>query len=59
MMFSATFPKTARALAKEFMAHDHVRVRVGRAGSTHLSELLTQTVRTTYTSYEPYLQYRR
>lgn len=45
MMFSATFPKAARALAKEFMTHDHVRVRVGRAGSTHLSELLTQTVR--------------
>jgi len=44
MMFSATFPKAARALAKEFMAHDHVRIRVGRAGSTHLSELLTQTV---------------
>lgn len=35
MMFSATFPKGARALAKEFMAADHIRVRVGRAGSTH------------------------
>ena len=44
MMFSATFPKAARALAREFMANDHVRIRVGRAGSTHLSELLTQTV---------------
>ena len=44
MMFSATFPKAARALAKEFMANNHVLIRVGRAGSTHLSELLTQDV---------------
>ncbi|KAI9808609.1 MAG: hypothetical protein M1825_003759 [Sarcosagium campestre] len=35
MMFSATFPKGARALAKEYMADDHVRIRVGRSGSTH------------------------
>ena len=35
MMFSATFPKGARALAKEYMAADHIRVRVGRAGSSH------------------------
>ncbi|KAI9821489.1 MAG: hypothetical protein M1832_003337 [Thelocarpon impressellum] len=34
MMFSATFPKEARELAREFMAKDHVRIRVGRAGST-------------------------
>lgn len=34
-MFSATFPKGARGLAKEHLAHDHVRIRVGRAGSTH------------------------
>ena len=37
MMFSATFPKDARALAKEYMAADHVRIRVGRTGSTHLN----------------------
>lgn len=37
MMFSATFPKSARDLAKEHLAHDHVRIRVGRAGSTHLN----------------------
>lgn len=47
MMFSATFPKEARALAREFMATDHVRIRVGRVGSTHLSELLNQSVRNT------------
>ncbi|KAM0173584.1 hypothetical protein ACHAPF_006639 [Botrytis cinerea] len=35
MMFSATFPKMARAIAKEHLAHDHVRIRVGRAGSSH------------------------
>lgn len=34
-MFSATFPKEARALARRYMAKDHVRVRVGRIGSTH------------------------
>jgi ATP-dependent RNA helicase DDX3X len=37
LMFSATFPKMARDLAKEHLAHDHVRVRVGRAGSSHLN----------------------
>lgn len=35
MMFSATFPKDARIVAKEYMASDHIRIRVGRAGSTH------------------------
>jgi ATP-dependent RNA helicase DDX3X len=35
MMFSATFPKMARDLAKEHLSHDHVQIRVGRAGSTH------------------------
>ena len=35
MMFSATFPKNARDLAKEHLAHNHVRIRVGRAGSSH------------------------
>lgn len=42
MMFSATFPKTARDLAKEHLAHDHVRIRVGRAGSSHKN--IEQTV---------------
>jgi ATP-dependent RNA helicase DDX3X len=35
MMFSATFPKVARQLADHHLAHDHVKIRVGRAGSTH------------------------
>jgi ATP-dependent RNA helicase DDX3X len=35
MMFSATFPKNVRDLAKEHLKHDHVRIRVGRMGSTH------------------------
>ena len=42
MMFSATFPKGARKLAREYMASDHVRIRVGRPGSTHLN--VTQQV---------------
>lgn len=36
-MFSATFPKMARELALHHLAHDHVRIRVGRAGSTHVN----------------------
>ncbi len=33
-LFSATFPKATRDLAKEYLAESHVRFRVGRAGST-------------------------
>lgn len=35
MLFSATFPKAARDLARTHLADNHVRLRVGRAGSTH------------------------
>ena len=35
MFFSATFPKALRDIAKEHLKTDHVRIRVGRAGSTH------------------------
>ncbi|KAK4495052.1 hypothetical protein PRZ48_013379 [Zasmidium cellare] len=35
MMFSATFPKGARELARKFMAKDHYRIQVGRAGQAH------------------------
>lgn len=35
MLFSATFPKPARDLAKDHLAEDHIRIRVGRAGSSH------------------------
>jgi len=34
-MFSATFPKGARALARQYMSQDHVRIKVGRPGSSH------------------------
>lgn len=34
-MFSATFPKAARRLAKEYMADDFISIKVGRVGSTH------------------------
>ena len=52
MMFSATFPRDARAVAKEYMANDHIRIRVGRTGSTYahiqqrvsLSSLLIITI---------------
>ena len=37
MMFSATFPKEARAVAREYMSKDHIRIRVGRAGSSHMN----------------------
>lgn len=35
MMFSATFPKSARALARQYMQQEYARIRVGRAGSSH------------------------
>jgi ATP-dependent RNA helicase DDX3X len=35
MLFSATFPKNARDLAKSHLSEEHVRFRVGRAGSSH------------------------
>lgn len=35
MMFSATFPKNARNLARQYMQQDYARIRVGRAGSSH------------------------
>jgi hypothetical protein len=34
-MFSATFNKEFRRLAKYYLADNHVRLRVGRAGSVH------------------------
>jgi ATP-dependent RNA helicase DDX3X len=41
-MFSATFPKSVRSLARDFMADDYVFVRVGRVGST--TDNITQRV---------------
>lgn len=43
MMFSATFPKEARMVAKEYLSIDHIRIRVGRIGSVHAN--VTQHVR--------------
>ncbi|EAW09311.1 DEAD/DEAH box helicase [Aspergillus clavatus NRRL 1] len=37
MMFSATFNKDCRRLARKFLAEDHVRIRIGRPGSTHVN----------------------
>lgn len=37
MMFSATFNKACRQLARKFLAEDHVRVRIGRPGSAHMN----------------------
>lgn len=33
LLFSATFDKTMRQVAKKFLSHDHVRIRIGRAGA--------------------------
>ncbi|KAH6647069.1 P-loop containing nucleoside triphosphate hydrolase protein [Truncatella angustata] len=35
MLFSATFPTQIRKLAKNHLAANHIRIRVGRIGSTH------------------------
>ncbi|KAK4187317.1 DEAD/DEAH box RNA helicase [Podospora australis] len=45
MLFSATFPKAARDLAKNHLAENHVRLRVGRAGSSHrnIKQVVMQT----------------
>ncbi|KAI9037081.1 DEAD/DEAH box helicase [Aspergillus affinis] len=37
MMFSATFNKSCRELARKYLADDHVRIRIGRPGSTHIN----------------------
>ncbi|KAL9596039.1 MAG: hypothetical protein Q9219_006055 [cf. Caloplaca sp. 3 TL-2023] len=42
LFFSATFNKDARIVAKKYMSTDHVRVRVGRAGSSHRN--IVQTI---------------
>lgn len=53
MMFSATFPKQARQVAREYMSDDHVRIRVGRAGSAHANVL--QNVRSKCYFHHPSL----
>jgi len=35
LMFSATFPAAARKLARDYMKESYIRIRVGRAGSSH------------------------
>ncbi|KAI4726455.1 DEAD/DEAH box RNA helicase [Aureobasidium sp. EXF-10728] len=35
LLFSATFPKESRKVARTYMDEDAMRVRIGRAGSTH------------------------
>ncbi|KAJ5965844.1 Helicase C-terminal [Penicillium waksmanii] len=37
LMFSATFNKQCRKLAREYLSTDHIRIRVGRPGSSHLN----------------------
>lgn len=44
MMFSATFNKYCRQIARQYLSNDHVRIRVGRAGSAHKN--VVQQVRT-------------
>jgi ATP-dependent RNA helicase DDX3X len=34
-MFSATFPKSARKLVRDYMEEGYLRIKVGRVGSTH------------------------
>ncbi|EHK23957.1 uncharacterized protein TRIVIDRAFT_114785, partial [Trichoderma virens Gv29-8] len=46
-LFSATFPRAARALAREYLSASHVRFRVGRAGSTteNIKQIVIETSR--------------
>ena len=41
-MFSATFNKASRELAREYLAEAHAIVRIGRAGSSHMN--ITQDI---------------
>ena len=54
MMFSATFPKEARAIAKEYMSKDHIRIRVGRAGSSHINIIQKVKVSSQFWRVEAY-----
>lgn len=51
MMFSATFNRECRRLARKFLAEDHVRIRIGRPGSTHIN--VDQTVSKLKAQSEP------
>ncbi|KAJ5820329.1 ATP-dependent RNA helicase ded1 [Penicillium riverlandense] len=37
LMFSATFNKACRKLARTYLGEEHVRIRIGRPGSTHIN----------------------
>lgn len=37
LLFSATFKSELRKVAKKYLANDHIRIRIGRAGSTHMN----------------------
>ncbi len=37
LLFSATFKPELRKVAKKYLANDHIRIRIGRAGSTHMN----------------------
>jgi superfamily II DNA/RNA helicase len=37
LLFSATFKPELRRVAKKYLANDHIRIRIGRAGSTHMN----------------------
>lgn len=37
MMFSATFSRECRKLARQYLSDNYVRIRIGRPGSSHLN----------------------
>jgi hypothetical protein len=37
LLFSATFKPELRKVAKQYLSNDHIRIRIGRAGSTHVN----------------------
>jgi hypothetical protein len=53
-MFSATFNKECRKLAREYLSTDHIRIRVGRPGSSHLnvSQIVSSLTLTTLPSFD-------
>jgi hypothetical protein len=37
LLFSATFKAELRKVAKQYLSNDHIRIRIGRSGSTHVN----------------------
>lgn len=51
MMFSATFNKGSREMAKMYLMDDHLKIKVGRVGSIHGNVVQDVSYRFAFTIY--------